>query len=175
MSFQALLQQLFHYRAWANDELLAGMGRLDPGRHGAELDAAVRLLNHCYVVDRIFAAHLQGVPHPFPADNTAEMPALDSLRDGLATSGRWYLGYVGSVTQQALAESVPFTFTDGDEGCMSRGEMLLHVVTHGGYHRGEVGRILVQAGITPPWDTFAVFLHRTEPSRRLQGAKSKAR
>ncbi|WP_348524358.1 DinB family protein [Mesorhizobium sp. L2C089B000] len=33
---------------------------------------------------------------------------------------------------------------------MSRQEMLTHVVTHGGYHRGEIGRILMQIGIAPP-------------------------
>jgi uncharacterized damage-inducible protein DinB len=51
---------------------------------------------------------------------------------------------------------------------MSREEMLTHVVTHGGYHRGEVGRILAQLSVSPPWDTFAVYLHKTEPSRRLK-------
>lgn len=64
---------------------------------------------------------------------------------------------------------------DGDNGYMTREEMLTHVVTHGGYHRGEVGRILVQVsngseqGIKLPWDTYAVHLHTTEPSRRLRG------
>ncbi|UCI10284.1 hypothetical protein FJ974_22690 [Mesorhizobium sp. B1-1-8] len=42
------------------------------------------------------------------------------------------------------------------------------VVLHGSYHRGEVGRMLAQAGISPPWDSYAVHLHRAEPSRRLQ-------
>jgi uncharacterized damage-inducible protein DinB len=70
----------------------------------------------------------------------------------------------------ALAEVLAFTFTDGDAGRMTRGEMLAHVVLHGGYHRGEVGRILRQLAITPPWDTFAVFLHQTEPGRRLREA-----
>jgi len=45
--------------------------------------------------------------------------------------------------------------------------MLTHVVTHAGYHRGEVGQIMKQLSIELPWDTFAVYLHRTEPSRRL--------
>ncbi|WP_341872622.1 DinB family protein [Mesorhizobium amorphae] len=51
---------------------------------------------------------------------------------------------------------------------MSRQEMLTHVIIHGGYHRGEIGRLLSQISIAPPWDTFAVHLHQTEPSRRLQ-------
>ncbi|WP_352836666.1 DinB family protein [Mesorhizobium sp. M0296] len=51
---------------------------------------------------------------------------------------------------------------------MSPQEMLTHVVLHGDYHRGEAGRILAQISVMPPWDTFAVHLHRAEPSRRLQ-------
>jgi uncharacterized damage-inducible protein DinB len=70
------------------------------------------------------------------------------------------------VTPQQLCESVAFVFTDGDHGCMSREEMLTHVVTHAGYHRGEVGQIMKQLSIELPWDTFAVYLHRAEPSRR---------
>jgi uncharacterized damage-inducible protein DinB len=86
----------------------------------------------------------------------------------VAALDRWYLGYLETATPELLSESVPFTFTDGDKGCMSREEMLAHVVTHGGYHRGEVGRIMAQHSVGLPWDTFAVYLHRTEPSRRLR-------
>lgn len=63
------------------------------------------------------------------------------------------------------------TFTDGDKGYMTLEEMLTHVALYGGYHPGEVGRILWQLSITPPWDTFAVYLHHTEPERRRQGSK----
>ena len=64
---------------------------------------------------------------------------------------------------------------------MTREEMLTHVVTHGGYHRGEVGRLMVQAAsrsgqdMLLPWDTFAVHLHKTEPARRMQGKAESAR
>jgi uncharacterized damage-inducible protein DinB len=54
---------------------------------------------------------------------------------------------------------------------MARQEMLIHILLHGAYHRGEVGRILAEAGLTPPWDTYAVHLHRSEPSRRLRAKK----
>jgi len=51
---------------------------------------------------------------------------------------------------------------------MSRAEMLTHLVVHSGYHRGEVGSIMSQRSVGTPWDTFAVHLHRDEPSRRLK-------
>lgn len=46
--------------------------------------------------------------------------------------------------------------------------MLTHVIDHGGYHRGEVGRIMAQRSLALPWDTFAVHLHQTEAWRMRQ-------
>ena len=166
MSAIDLLRTLFAYQAWANAELLEKMENLDPERHRAERHAAVRLINHAHVVAQIFAAHLVGRKHNFSADNTPDTPALDDLRVAVAGSDRWYLDYLDEATPRLLSESVAFAFTDGDKGYMSREEMLTHVVIHGGYHRGEVGRIMAQLSIELPWDTFAVYLHKAEPSRR---------
>lgn len=44
---------------------------------------------------------------------------------------------------------------------MRRSEMLLHLLTHGSYHRGMVGRTLAEAGIQPPKDSLTVYLHQT--------------
>lgn len=167
MSNRALLHTLFRYRAWANAEFLEKMDGFDLDLHAQDRQVALRLINHTYVVDRIFAAHLVGVAHDFAADNTLETPSLEELRAALAASDRWYLDYLETVTPEQLSESVPFVFTDGDKGCMSREEMLTHLVVHSGYHRGEVGRIMSRLSIGTPWDTLAVYLHRAEPSRRL--------
>ena len=49
---------------------------------------------------------------------------------------------------------------------MSREEMLAHVITHSGYHRGEAGRLLPQIESTAMRDVFAGYLHRADPQRR---------
>jgi len=128
----------------------------------------LRLLNHCLVVNQIFKAHLTGTAHGFTADNTPETPTPQALRASLAALDDWFQTYAETATPAQLSEPVAFTFTDGDQGCMTRQEMLLHVVTHGGYHRGEVGRILKQIPADLPWDTLAVHLHETDPGRRLR-------
>jgi len=161
-----LLHSLFRHKAWANEELFAELEKLDPAAHEAERHTAIRLLNHIYVVDRIFAGHLRGEPHGFAATNTPETPTLAALRDAALASDRWYLDYVGAVSAQDLAEVLSFTFTDGAAGSMSRDEMLGHVITHGSYHRGAVGRIMSQVSVPPPRDTLTVYLHRSEPQRR---------
>ena len=123
-------------------------------------------MNHNLIVDQIFAAHLVGAAHGFTADNPTDVPSLQDLRAAVTASDRWYLGYLDRVTPDQLAESVSFVFTDGDRGCMTREEMLTHLVVHSGYHRGEVGRVMTRLSLPMPWDTFAVYLHRAQPSRR---------
>jgi uncharacterized damage-inducible protein DinB len=167
----SLLQTLYGYHAWANVDLFKKLESVDPEKHATELQTALRLISHYYVVSRIFAGHLQGIPHGFTSDNLEKTPALEELRTAVASSDQWYLDYLHTVSPDALPEAVAFTFTDGDKGYMTREEMLTHVALHGGYHRGEVGRILWQLSITPPWDTFAVYLHQAEPGRRRQGSK----
>jgi len=161
-----LLQSLFRQKAAMNEEFFAEVSQLDPVAQAAERHAAIRLLNHVYVVDRIFAAHLLGRDHGYSATNTPETPTLETLQAAVLESDRWYVQYVGTLAPQQLAEPIAFVFTDGQRGRMSREEMLAHVITHGSYHRGAVGRILSQASLTPPRDTLTTYLHRSEPQRR---------
>lgn len=167
MSSLPLLRTLFSYRAWANAEFLDKMQGFDTELHANERHEAMRLMNHNHVVDQIFTAHLVGATHDFSADNPSEPPSLEDLHAAVTASDQWYLNYLDTVTPDQLAESVSFVFTDGDRGRMSREEMLTHLVVHSGYHRGEVGRIMTRLSLNMPWDTFAVYLHSTQPSRRL--------
>ena len=49
---------------------------------------------------------------------------------------------------------------------MSREGILLHVLTHGGYHRGNVGQVLKSIAVDPPRDLYTRFLRTAEPGRR---------
>lgn len=166
MSTAALLNSLYRHKAWANGELYAEVARIDAAKHPDARHSAIRLLNHIFVVDRIFASHLEGRAHGYDATNTKETPALETLASEAAACDRWYVDYTAGVDDASLAESLSFTFTDGLAGRMTRGEMLAHIVMHGSYHRGGVGRILVSAERSPPRDLFTIHLHQSEPARR---------
>lgn len=166
MSSNDLLISLLRYKAWANQELFAELQRLDPVTQHIELHAALRILNHIYVVERIFVANLQGIRHDYSATNTAQTPTLAELCQAVVETDRWYMDYVAGLSVEQLAEPLHFDFVDGDHGCMSRAEMLAHIITHGGYHRGAVGRIMAQLQLAPPRDIYTRFLHQTESQRR---------
>jgi len=161
----ATLQSLFAYKAWANSELFALLATLPPSQV-EQLHTCIRTLNHIYVVDRIFRAHLSGEPRPFDTTNTKDTPSLSQLHGDVAATDAWYVNYTAALTEPVLTEVLAFTFTDGDAGRMTREEILLHVVTHGGYHRGNVGQVLKSISVAPPRDLYTKFLHASEPARR---------
>ncbi|MFM8689816.1 MAG: DinB family protein [Candidatus Limnocylindrus sp.] len=160
------LGSLFAYKAWANAELLAALSEVAASAHPDEARNAIRILNHVYVVDRIFQAHLEGKAHAYAATNTKETPTVEALTAAVRELDAWYLAYAQGLPPSALREQVRFRFTDGDAGLMSREEILLHVITHGGYHRGAAGQVMRGALVAPPRDLYTRFLHIAEPERR---------
>ena len=158
----SLLASQFAYKAWAGRELFAAVARLpEATRH-----PLLRVLNHIRVVDGIFMAHLQGQPHGFAATNTPETPSLEVLASDQASIDTWFADQLPLWDEAAMAEALQFRFTDGDTGCMTRAEILQHLLAHGAYHRGAVGQMLRDAGQPPPRDLFTRYLHETEPQRR---------
>jgi uncharacterized damage-inducible protein DinB len=159
------LKSLFGQKVWANDELFAKLVASTTLPEDQML-SSIRTLNHIYVVDRIFRAHLAGEPRPFDATQTPTLPTLAQLHHDVQVTDAWYVQYVTGLSEDQLETIFDFDFTDGDIGRMSREEILLHVITHGAYHRGNVGQILKTNAMTPPRDLYTKFLHQSEPDRR---------
>ena len=158
---QALLPTLFQAKAWANQQLFALLEQQLQALAADTQTAAVRMLNHVWLVEQIFQANLQQLPHGFDALNTPDTPTLAALQARQQASDAWYQQYLRSMDASQLGEAVDFRFVDGKPGRMQRCEMLLHLITHGSYHRGMVGRMLAEAGIRPPKDSLTIFLHQS--------------
>lgn len=162
-----LLSSLFDYKAWANAQLLARLAAAPADKQvRAEFQNALRVMNHTHVVDNIFLGHWQGQPHGHNATNTLDTPSLPKLTQAIAGADARWQALVGALTDDQLNDTIRFTFTDGDLGCMTRAEILMHVITHGSNHRGSVTQIMKDLGITPPRDLYTKYLHDTQPQRR---------
>jgi len=105
------------------------------------------MLNHNYVIDRIFQAHLEGRAHGYGARKHAGHPPLDELWRAQQEIDAWYIAWSDALSSGAAAEVVRFTFVGGGEGAMTRGDILLHVVNHTSYHRGFVAQMFYEI----PW------------------------
>jgi uncharacterized damage-inducible protein DinB len=168
---QGALQHLFRYKAWANVELLTALERLGPLRRLTITRLAVKALSHSHVVDRIFAAHLRRAAHPYTAANLTELPTLHDLAADIRKTDQEYISYVSDLDRDALSERIDFVFTDGAPGCMSREEMLMHIINHGTGHRGQVSALMLLNALTPARDGFTTYLHESEAATRGRGCR----
>jgi uncharacterized damage-inducible protein DinB len=106
----------------------------------------------------VFQAHLLGRAHGFTSRNTPTHPPLEELRAKVAELDEWYVQYADSLKAADIEETVHFEFIGGGTGAMTRQDIIMHVVNHGTYHRGFVGDMMYQAGVTPDATDLPVFL-----------------
>lgn len=161
------IRMLTRYTAWANERLfecLSGLAAsvLDAPRPGRK-KGITGILGHAYVVDRIWKGHLEGVAHGFTSRNLEEPMPVGALRSAQGALDQWFIAYVDSQPEHALAQEIEFQFVDGGSGTMSRGDILLHVVNHKTYHRGYVADMLYESGSRPPTMDLPVFLRDSPP------------
>lgn len=162
------LHRLFRFKAWADDALLTALSQLGPDSPIVAL--AIKALSHTYVVDHIFAAHLRGETHTYRSANLDDMPTLSELSADLRASDREYMAYIALLDHEQLDEIIDFTFTDGAPARMTREEILLHVITHGVDHRGQVSAVFLLNSVRPPVDGFTTYLHQSEAVSRRRDA-----
>jgi uncharacterized damage-inducible protein DinB len=104
--------------------------------------------------------------HTYASANLSKMPTLEDLSADIRKSDREYIDYVAVLDRDQLAERIDFAFTDGAPGRMSREEMLLHVITRGIGHRGQVSAVMLLNSVPPARDGFTTYLHEAEASAR---------
>ena len=160
---------LTRYNAWANRLIFDAVAALPPGeaerpRPGL-FKNMVHMLNHNYVIDRIFQAHLEGRPHGYTARNTPDYPPLAELWRAQQEIDAWYMARYDAMSAAELAETVRFTFVGGGEGAMTRAEILLHLVNHTSYHRGFVAEMMYRVPAQPPATDLPVFLRDVPQAR----------
>ena len=156
-------RMMTRYNAWSNKLWFDTVAALPPGEATKERKSLFRnmvhTLNHIYMIDVIWQAHLEGRDHGLAVRNTPDHPPLDELWRKQQEIDAWYVKLGDTITDAALDERRTVTLIGGNRVAMSRGEMLLHLYQHAAYHRGYVGDMLYEVpGCRPPVTDLPVFL-----------------
>jgi uncharacterized damage-inducible protein DinB len=153
---------LAHYKQWADEQMFTSVASLPPGEATRErvtvFKNMVGCLNHIYVVDRIWQAHLEGREHEFKTRFEVPYPELDALQIAQTEINAWYPAWTAEQSDESLAEPINFTFVSGEKSMMTAGAMLMHVVNHAVYHRGWVVQMYFDVPAKPPMTDLPVFL-----------------
>ena len=155
-------RMLTRYNQWANKLIFDAVAALPEGEatrpRVSLFKNMVHMLNHSYVIDRIFQAHLEGRPHGYTARNTPDHPPLAELWRAQQEVDAWYIAWSDALTPAAIDEKVNFTYVGGGEGTLSRGEILLHIINHTTYHRGFIGEMIYGLKLRAPTTDLTVYL-----------------
>jgi uncharacterized damage-inducible protein DinB len=140
------LQRLFAYDDWANREALASLKAT-----GGPPPQTLRLMAHIVAAEWLWLSRLQ-------QDKKAVVVwpdlALDQCGAQLADLRQFWLHYFGGLTRSMLAQRIAYVNSKGESWTNSVEDILLHVVMHSAYHRGQIATALRAAGHTPAYTDF---------------------
>ncbi|HUB12319.1 MAG TPA: DinB family protein [Acetobacteraceae bacterium] len=158
----ATARMLADYRGWADRLTFEAVAALPPGEATKQrptlFKTIIGTLNHNLLIDQVWQAHIEGRDHGFQARNVLLHADLDALWTAQQAMNRWWIDWCEAQSPASLAEQVRFRFIGGEASVMTRGEMLLHVVNHGSYHRGWVAEMFFDVPAANPATDLPVYL-----------------
>jgi uncharacterized damage-inducible protein DinB len=162
-------RELTRYRMWADRLTFDAVAALPPQqlvkRRPTPLKTMIGTLNHIYLVDLIWQAHLEDRDHGFEARDLVLHEGLLELQRAQRSINQWYVDWSDRQTAQSLAETVRFRFVDGERGAMTRGDILLHVVNHATYHRGWIAEMFFEVPVRNPTTDLPVYISQSANQR----------
>ena len=163
-------RSLARYRLWADQLTYETVASLPPGEAAKErptpLKSIIGTLNHIYLVDLIWRAHLEGRDHGFKSRHVMLHEDPSELWEAQQAVDRWYVDWSDRQSERMLDDIVRFRFIDGKAGAMSRGAILLHVVNHATYHRGWIAEMLFKVPAPNPTTDLPVYFRTLSPSHQ---------
>jgi uncharacterized damage-inducible protein DinB len=134
-------ERLFAHEAWANRATLASLG--DAVRPS---DRALRIQMHVYAAERLWLARLAGEPSPWPVWPEATLAAC---RDAAGNVDAYRDAFLAGLKADELQRLVQYTNSQGDTFTNTVHDILVQMLLHSAYHRGQIASELRGAGDTP--------------------------
>ena len=159
--------EMYQYHAWANKTMLGRIKELPSSALSQEVNSSfptiAHALSHIYAVDKSWYMVLTGIDMPeayqacIPLNSTpfASVDEYVRLFEELNRDFNEWFRSQGDL-EQTIRLNNPFAGVR--ETRLS--EILLHVVNHGTYHRGNISTMLRQLGHASVMNDYALFWYQ---------------
>lgn len=157
------IRVLLDYNYWARDRVLASAEQLSHDQltcpvassFGSVLDTLV----HMHFAEWIWYQRWQGVSPTSGPDRTA-LTSVAALRDVWRPLEAQIRAFVQSLGPEGLSRVIDYKLLSGQPGSSAFWQMIVHVVNHGAYHRGQVATMLRVIAATPAPSTDMIVFFR---------------
>ena len=159
------LLRMFAYDHWANRECLRAMRQHDcssidtlstatlasPARAAAAPAATVMRMAHILSAEKLWLERIRKETQSMPVWPNATIEDCQALADEIASAWR---NHLSGLAPDDLVASVEYHNSKGEMWSSRVEDVLMHVLMHSAYHRGQVALELRSAGIEPAYTDF---------------------
>lgn len=136
-------RRLFRYDRWANREVLDSLRSVaDPP------PKSVRWLAHIIAAEALWLARIQRRPQPMPVWPEFRIDELPRVVE--TVSGEWEK----FLENPALDSTCEYTNSKGERFTSDVRDILMHVINHSTYHRGQIAADMRTGGLEPAYTDF---------------------
>ena len=148
----------FHH--WASQRIVQASRSLSPEQlqkdHGTAFHSVFGTLVHIYQADAAWFGRINGNPD----SQTSTYPPKSDLA-GLSSD--WFalldraVDWSSKLSEADWSKIISYKDSRGSAHQTALLPILMHLVNHGSYHRGQVSQLLRQSGVTPPATDLIMF------------------
>ena len=140
------LHRLFVYDDWANRQVLASMQQAEtvPAR-------SLKFMGHILSAERLWLERLRQQKQTFPV--WPDFTLQECETEATELPGLWR-NYLDAASEAGLSRPVSYTNSKGESWTNRKEDILLHVIMHSAYHRGQIATDMRAAGFTPAYTDF---------------------
>ncbi len=136
----------FLYNTWANAEIARSVRLFDESDPGI-----LKILAHIAAAEQLWFERMMGENSGLAVWPELDLSAFEDKNAGLSER---YLNFIETLTEDRLTRPVAYTNSKGEPWASRIEEILIHVLFHGAYHRGQVSMQIRQGGGQPVLTDF---------------------
>jgi len=146
--------RLFAYDDWASRECLRAMRRA-----GSVPADALGRIAHILAAQKLWLERIQHQPQTMPvwpaSDQSLTIDDCLTLADEMSIAWQSYLTRIGNqYTPESLADKVDYRNSKGEPWSSRVEDILMHVLFHSAYHRGQIALQMRASGAEPAYTDF---------------------
>ncbi len=143
------LRKLFTFDAWANERVHAALA------NGPDDERALGLFAHVCMSQLIWMMRIRG-ENTVGMSTQVQLPLEESHALAERMRREWE-SLLEKTTEEELAGMIPYRSLTGDPFETPLADILIHVINHSTYHRGQIASALKLAGGTPAPTDYILF------------------
>jgi len=140
------IERLFRYDDWANREVVTALTERStlPPR-------TLKILDHILSAERLWLERLRSERQTYPVwpDFT-----IERCQEEVEQLAQLWTAYLSSLQEDDLGRPVRYQNSKGESFTSQPLDILMHVVLHSAYHRGQIATDMRAAGFSPAYTDF---------------------